>query len=160
MLCPFCVIDMFIITITQMFLSMFVVALTPDYTIAVYDNEIFVCSMIDHCDNDDTCIDTYQMIDRNNCFNCSTENNLFSDFCDDSIPFDYSQYVDTTFYYIESNITVNMIQIVNDTRFSLNDYLEFINVFSSDCLETRNDDICNDALYLSANIDQKIALLK
>jgi hypothetical protein len=150
---------MFILTITQMFLSMFVLSVSPDYVVTVYDNEIFVCPMIDHCD-DDTCIDTYQMIDVQTCFNCSTENNPYSDFCDSAISFDYREYVNFTFAYTTDNITTNLYKIVYTNQFSFDDYIEFMSVFAADCLELREPETCNDALYLSANIDQKIALLK
>jgi hypothetical protein len=135
---------------------MFVVTLTPDYTISVYDNEIFVCSLPDHCDNDDTCIDTYQMIDAQTCFNCSIENNPYSDFCDSVIPFDYREYVNFTFAYTVDNITTNLHKIVHTNQFSFDDYIEFMSVFASDCLELRETETCDDALYLSANLDYVI----
>jgi hypothetical protein len=133
---------------------MFVVSVSTDYTIAVHDNRIYVCSIPNHFDTRyDNEIDTYQMIDRQTCFDCSTENNPYKSFCDDNINFDYSQYIDTTFYYTESNITVNMHTIVNTNRFSIDDYVSFLSVFASDCLETHNDIICNDALFLASNFD-------
>lgn len=138
---------------TKMYLSMFVVALTPDYTIATNNNQLYICPMIDHCKNDhDDCLDTYQMIEFDECFNCSNENNAFTDFCDNSIPFDYSMYKNTTFYYVDSNITTNMYTIAHTDLFSSDDYIEFLTVFAADCLELREPATCNDALYLASHL--------
>ena len=138
--------------------SLFIAAISPDYAVAIDETDytIYVCSVPEHCDTmTDECLDTYQSFDvENECFNCSTENNPFSNFCDSVIPFEYDEHKRTTFGMIDTNITVNMMQILHDTKqFSLDDYREIMITFSADCLEYQRYELCQNALFLTSHYD-------
>lgn len=143
------------ITLTQFFMSLYIASVSPNYTVAIDSNfQIYVCSLPEHFDPIyDNEIDTYQMIDLQTCFNCSTENNLYKSFCDNSISFDYRRYVNNTFGYSNpDNVTANLMQIVHTNQFTIDDYYTFLDVWSADCLETNDPTVCYDALFLSANL--------
>jgi hypothetical protein len=129
---------------------LYIAAVSPSNIVAIDEHTIYVCSdMPKICLNQsDDCIDSFQKIDLLTCYDCSSKN-ADREYCDEQIPFYYSEFIKTTFGYIDDNITVNMHEIVHSDRFSIDDYLAFLDVFSSDCAVHNEIAVCNDAIYLA-----------